>query len=79
MKTLFKFAFVAAVAAVVGYNVNQSQSVMNGMSEFALANVEALARGEGPEWRGYTLDYQNSCCKYIAHPHIYCSGAFSEC
>ena len=43
MKTLFKFAFVAAIVAVVGYNVYQSQSVMNGMSEFALANVEALA------------------------------------
>lgn len=43
MKTLFKFAFVAAIVAVVGYNVYKSQSVMNGMSEFALANVEALA------------------------------------
>ena len=43
MKKLFKFAFVAAIAAVAGYNVYKSQSVMNGMSEFALANVEALA------------------------------------
>ena len=46
MKTLFKFAFVAAIVAVVGYNVYKSQSVMNGMSDFALANVEALATGE---------------------------------
>ena len=46
MKKLFKFAFVAAIAAVAGYNVYKSQSVMNGMSEFALANVEALADGE---------------------------------
>ena len=46
MKTLFKFAFVAAIAAVAGYNVYKSQSVMNGMSDFALANVEALARSE---------------------------------
>ena len=46
MKTLFKFAFVAAIVAVVGYNVYKSQSVMNGMSEFALANVEALAGSE---------------------------------
>ena len=43
MKKMMKLAFVAAIAAVAGYNVYQSQSVMNGMSEFALANVEALA------------------------------------
>ena len=46
MKKFIKFAFVAAIAAVAGYNVYQSQSVMNGMSDFALANVEALASGE---------------------------------
>ncbi len=46
MKTLFKFAFVAAIVVVVGYNVYKSQSVMNGMSEMALANVEALASTE---------------------------------
>ena len=46
MKKIMKIAFVAAVAAVAGYNVYQSQSVMNGMSEFALANVEALASDE---------------------------------
>ena len=46
MKKMMKLAFVAAIAAVAGYNVYQSQSVMNGMSEFALANVEALADNE---------------------------------
>ena len=46
MKKLFKLAFVAAIAAVAGNNIYQSQSVMNGMSEMALANVEALASGE---------------------------------
>ena len=46
MKTLFKFTFIAVFAAVAGYNVYKSQSVMDGMSEFALANVEALASGE---------------------------------
>ena len=79
MNKLFKFVFIAVFAAVTGYNVYKSQSVMNGMSEFALANVEALARGEGPDWRGYTLDYQNSCCKFIGHPYIYCNGAFGQC
>lgn len=46
MKKYIKSALVAAIVAVSGYNVYQSQSVMNGMSEFALANVEALARNE---------------------------------
>jgi hypothetical protein len=79
MKSIIKIAFVVVFAMVAGYNVYQSQSVMNGMSDFALANVEALARGEGPDWRGYTPDYQNSCCKFIGHPYIYCSGAFGQC
>lgn len=57
MKTLFKFAFVAAIVAVVGYNVYKSQSVMNGMSDFALANVEALAGGE---WNGQTCFWVDS-------------------
>ena len=46
MKKILKVFFVAAIVAVAGYNVYQSQSVMNGMSDFALANVEALARDE---------------------------------
>ena len=46
MKNIMKLAFVAAIAAVAGYNVYKSQSVMNGMSEFALANVEALASSD---------------------------------
>ena len=46
MNKLFKFVFIAVFAAVTGYNVYKSQSVMNGMSEFALANVEALAQSE---------------------------------
>ena len=46
LKKIIKFTFVTAIVAVAGYNVYESQSVMNGMSEFALANVEALAGGE---------------------------------
>ncbi|MBQ8603146.1 MAG: hypothetical protein IJ413_11525 [Bacteroides sp.] len=52
MKKFIKFAFVAAIAAVAGYNVYQSQSVMDNMSEFALANVEALADGENDSCKG---------------------------
>ena len=43
MKKFIKFAFVAAVVAVAGYNVYQTQSVMDNMSELVMANVEALA------------------------------------
>ena len=39
MKKYVKSVFVAVIAAVSGYNIYQSQSVMNGMSEMALANV----------------------------------------
>ena len=64
MKNLFKLAFVAAIAAVAGYNVYQSQSVMNGMSEFALANVEALARGESDGICRTNIDYTAICNYY---------------
>lgn len=46
MKKYVKSVFVAAIVAVAGYNMYQSQSAMNGMSELALANVEALATPE---------------------------------
>ena len=59
MKKLFKLAFVAAIVAVAGYNVYKSQSVMNGMSDFALANVEALAGSENEE-RGYETRVENT-------------------
>ena len=55
MKKFIKLAFVAVIAAVAGYNVYQTQSVMNGMSDFALANVEALAQTEIDMRRGYNL------------------------
>ena len=71
MKTLFKFAFVAAIVAVVGYNVYKSQSVMNGMSDFALANVEALADGENSGSK-HTLECESSGIKA-------CSGTCNKC
>ena len=55
MKKFIKLAFVAVIAAVAGYNVYQTQSVMNGMSDFALANVEAFAQTEIDMRRGYNL------------------------
>ena len=47
MKRLkLKIAMVAVVAAVAGYVTYQNQTKEIGMSELALANVEALAQNE---------------------------------
>ncbi|MCD8094257.1 MAG: NVEALA domain-containing protein [Bacteroides sp.] len=48
MKKLFKVTFVAAFAAIAGYGVYANQK-SDAMSDLALANVEALAGGEGVE------------------------------
>lgn len=44
--TLFKTLFVAAFTMVAGYSVYSSQQDAE-MSDLAMANVEALASGEG--------------------------------
>lgn len=46
MNKKIKIAMVAVVAAVAGMGIYSSQKD-NSMSDIALANVEALARGEG--------------------------------
>lgn len=81
MKKIIKFAFVAAIAAVSGYNVYKSQSVMNGMSDFALANVEALASSseKGPDWRGFLYNQKKNCCEYVGRESAYCSGIYDGC
>ena len=48
MKKVIKLAFVAAFVAVAGYGVYTNQT-SDAMSDLALANVEALARGESDE------------------------------
>lgn len=59
-KRIFKGLAISAFVMVAGYNVYQSQTVINGMSEMALANVEALATPEysAKKWNrhDYTLD-----------------------
>ena len=61
-KMFFRSLAVVAIAAVACYNVYQSNSVMNRLSDLALANVEALAEGESDlsqaVWNreDYTLD-----------------------
>ena len=71
MKSIIKIAFVVVFAMVAGYNVYQSQSVMNGMSNFALANVEALADGENSGSK-HTLECESSGIKA-------CSGTCNKC
>lgn len=48
MKKMIKIAFVAAFAAIAGYNVYSIQKT-NKLSDLVLANVEALASGEGSQ------------------------------
>lgn len=48
----------AAIAAVAGWNYQQNQQSVEQLSDLALANVEALARGEGGGKTCYTY-----CCQ----------------
>lgn len=64
-KMKVKVALVATILGVAGYNAYQSQSVMNGMSELALANVEALANGEDSDCPNGCLSDGFGCfCHY---------------
>lgn len=80
MKIKKTFGLLAAVAVVAaaGWNYQQSKQY-DGMSELALANVEALARGEhGPDWDKHKLVYEpRACCKQ--DPYLDCSGVYSPC
>ena len=81
MKTRFlKVTFVAAIAMIGAINVFNASKTET-LSDITLANVEALASDSegGPNWRGYTLDSKNSCCKYIGHPYLDCSGNYKQC
>ena len=69
MNKFIKVAFVAAIVAVACYNVYQSQSVMNGMSEIALANAEALASGEGGTSVKICLAIWGECIDGVKAPY----------
>ena len=59
-KNFIKVAFVAAIAMVGGVNAFNSQKTES-LSDIALANVEALADGEIPEFV-ITCDYRPGIC-----------------
>ena len=61
-KKFVKVAFVAAFAFVVGCEVLGAHKMM-GLSEIALANLEALASDEKVDMRrGYTMVIKSSTC-----------------
>lgn len=73
MKKIIKVAFMAAIVAVTGYNMSQSQSVMNSMSDLALANVEALANGEqGTNCTGFYYVCQSNLASFLAEKKQNC-------
>ena len=60
-KLATKVAIVAAFAAVAGYGVYANQKEEVTLSDTALANIEALARGELPEV-GISCSYNKGRC-----------------
>lgn len=60
MKKAMKAAFVVAVAAVIGYGVHENLQA-DTMSDMMLANVEALASGEGGDKIVYCCGNYGDC------------------
>ena len=63
MKKLI-LSVVAAFAMIAGYNMYQSNSKTDGMSELMFANVEALAAGESDGICRTNIDYTAYCNYY---------------
>jgi hypothetical protein len=63
-KKIISIAFVAAIAVAATWNFTQSSNAEIGLSDIALANVEALAKCEtitgGSCWYS---GYSNLCCE----------------
>ena len=73
-KNILKATLVAAFALIAGFNVYNAQQ-SDVMSDLALANVEALASGEGGGWTGKIWldgEYGTGGC-------IHCPEADSNC
>lgn len=65
MKKFIGITLIAVAAVTAGWNFSQTQNEVE-LSDLALANVEALARGEG----GFDQDGY----KYVASPKACCEG-----
>lgn len=73
MKKIIRVAFAATFACIAGYGVYTSQQE-SGLSELALANVEALAQNEG----GGMLDCPNGCLDESGHCFCYGYHPYEE-
>ena len=62
-KTIIKCLVVATFAMIAGYNMYQSNSKTEGMSELMLANVEALANEEWYDGNCSWIDWNYTWCK----------------
>lgn len=78
-KKIFGVALIAAMAVAAGWNFNQSKNEVE-LSDLALANVEALARGEGGfDQDGYKyVPSPRACCQSGNAGHK-CSSVWPDC
>ena len=82
-KRIINSIMIAVIAIVTGYNVYQSKTTPQAMTDIMLANVEALAELEdfsnaGIDWRGHAYDQKNQCCARSI-PSAICSGKYKGC
>ena len=66
----------AAIAVAAGWNYKHNSLDVE-LSDLALANVEALANGEGLDQYGYKL--VNNCCKAYQPREFKCSSIWPDC
>lgn len=83
MNKIVKFAFAAAFAMFATYNVCQSNTETEETSDMVLANVEALAAGEGvviscsqscSDGRGKCWSNRGDHCLFTGDINHYCTG-----
>ena len=68
---IFSSVFALALLATAGYGVNKRMKSDSGLSDLALANVEALAQNESGGSKGLlygTAPDENGQCKYCCCP-----------
>lgn len=77
-KKILGAVIIAAMAVAAGWNFYQSQSNVT-VNSLVIANIEALAAGEGgPAWGYSKLVYQpKPCCK--DDPYLDCPGTYGPC
>lgn len=81
MKRLMIIAVIAIIAVSVGWNFNQSKNEVV-LTDLALANVEALARGEDPNDPNLAKGMKKvNCTKNGAITGTKCesAGPYDEC